>query len=109
MRMEESEVSNKKLISVDISKLNENKVKVTVGKKVIEYTVTSEDEKKLLRENFQPKELTEEHKRLVESALTSKGIRYNRYGKLVALREGDILELILMMLEKKMLMRKNLR
>lgn len=92
MRMEESETSNRKLISVDISKLNENKVKVTVGKKIIEYTVTSEDEKKLLRENFQPKELTEEHKRLVESTLSVKGIRYNRYGKLVALREGDILD-----------------
>ena len=92
MRMEESEVSNKKLISVDISKLNENKVKVTVGKKVIEYTVTSEDEKKLLRENFQPKELTDEHKRLVESTLSAKGIRYDRFGKLVALREGDILD-----------------
>lgn len=84
---------SKKFISVDTSKLNEDKVVVTVGDKIFEYKVTDEQEKAQLRESFPAHKVTENEKRLVESIRDSRKnkttIKYNRFGKLVTIKESD--------------------
>ena len=84
---------SKKFISVDTSKLNEDKVVVTVGNKIFEYKVTDEQEKAQLRESFPAHKVTENEKRLVESIRDSRKnkntVKYNRFGKLVTIKESD--------------------
>lgn len=84
---------SKKIISVDTSKLNENKVTVKVGKESIEYKVSCKEEKALLESYFPMHKTTYEEKQLFESVRNSKyntGIKYNSYGKMVTMRENDV-------------------
>lgn len=81
-----------KIISVDTSKLNENILTVKVGKKIIESKV-EDYEKPILSKYFPMHKTTYEEKKLFESVNNNKhkaGMKYNAFGKLVTMRENDI-------------------
>lgn len=87
---------SKKLMSVDTSKLDENTVIVTVGDRIFEYTVADEQDKAQLRENFPAHKVTKEEKEVItslrESRRANNTIKYNKFGKLVTIKESDIFD-----------------